>query len=39
VIFYKKKVIGIGKIMEENFEKKDDEIEILKIKKLLKNIL
>ncbi len=34
-IFYKNKVIGIGKIMEENFEDKNNEIEIIKIKKLL----
>jgi len=34
VIFYKNKVVGLGQIIEENFNNQEDEIEIIKMKKL-----
>ncbi len=33
-IFYKKKVLGVGEIIEENFDKRNLENEIIKIKKI-----
>lgn len=35
-IWYKNKVIGIGNLIEENYDTKNEESEIIKIKKLLK---
>ena len=36
IIFYKNKVVGIGTVIEENFDDKNNETEVIKLKKLLK---